>query len=110
MHVNLHACMRVPWCSKAWSHTCTASSFRSRAMYKDSRCSLGAAIGAYDYVFSENGLVAYKAGELLAVKSMLDFMGEDKLQKLLNFILHYIAGQGFANMSGFAFRVVELIV
>lgn len=48
-------------------------------------------IGAYDYVFSENGLVAYKAGELLAVKSMHDFLGEDKLQQLINFILHYIA-------------------
>lgn len=71
-------------------------------MCNGSSSSLGAAIGAYDYVFSENGLVAYKAGELLAVKSMHDFLGEDKLQKLLNFILHYIAGQDFVTRPGFA--------
>lgn len=54
--------------------------------------SVHAAESAYDYVFSENGLVAYKAGKLLAVKSMHDYLGEEKLQRLLNFILHYIAG------------------
>lgn len=56
------------------------------------RVSVPAAESAYDYVFSENGLVAYKAGKLLAVKSMHDYLGEEKLQRLLNFILHYIAG------------------
>ena len=50
-----------------------------------------AAIAAYDYVFSENGLVAYKGGELLAVQSMVKKVGEDNLKKLLNFILRYIA-------------------
>ena len=55
---------------------------------------LGAAVeSAYDYVFSENGLVAYKGGKLLAAKSMHELLGEEKLQWLLNYILHYIAGQ-----------------
>ena len=45
----------------------------------------------YDYVFAENGLVAYKAGELLAVASLKTHLGEDSLKKLINFVLHYIA-------------------
>lgn len=45
----------------------------------------------FDYFFSENGLAAYKAGELIKKTSFLDFLGEEKLQKLINFILHYIA-------------------
>lgn len=48
-------------------------------------------LGAYDYVFSENGLVAHKAGDLLAVQSLKKFLGEDNLKKLINFVLHYIA-------------------
>ena len=49
------------------------------------------AITAYDYVFAENGLVAYKAGDLLAVASLKTFLGEDNLKALINFCLHYIA-------------------
>jgi phosphomannomutase len=45
----------------------------------------------FDYMFSENGLDAYKAGETLARQSFKDFMGEEKLQKFLNFVLRYIA-------------------
>ncbi len=45
----------------------------------------------YDYVFSENGLVAHKAGELLAKQSLKDYLGEEKLQAFINFTLHYIA-------------------
>ncbi|XP_065846396.1 uncharacterized protein [Oscarella lobularis] len=49
------------------------------------------AIHSYDYVFAENGLVAYKNGELVAVESIKTFMGEEKLKQLINFCLHYIA-------------------
>ena len=42
-------------------------------------------------MFSENGLVAYKDGNLLAEASLKTFLGEDKLQQLINFLLHYIA-------------------
>lgn len=45
----------------------------------------------YDYMFSENGLMAFKAGELLEVQSLKRELGEAKLQKFINFVLHYIA-------------------
>lgn len=48
-------------------------------------------IKSYDYVFSENGLLAHKDGELLAQQSLKKFLGEDKLKSLIKFILHYIA-------------------
>ena len=48
-------------------------------------------VGEWDYVFSENGLVAYKEGRLLAQQSLKDYLGEERLQRLINFILHYIA-------------------
>eukprot|EP00879_Flechtneria_rotunda_P020378 GHRR01021440.1.p1 GENE.GHRR01021440.1~~GHRR01021440.1.p1 ORF type:complete len:195 (+),score=60.69 GHRR01021440.1:115-699(+) len=46
---------------------------------------------AYDYVFSENGLVAHKAGEQIAVQSLKLHLGENKLKKFINFVLHHIA-------------------
>ncbi|ELT92236.1 hypothetical protein CAPTEDRAFT_221704 [Capitella teleta] len=42
----------------------------------------------YDYVFSENGLVAHKNGELIHKQDIAKYMGEDKLQKLINFALN----------------------
>lgn len=45
----------------------------------------------YDYMFSENGLVAHKAGELIHMQSLKTHLGEDKLRKLIDFVLHYIA-------------------
>ena len=50
-----------------------------------------AVLSAYDYVFSENGLVAHKSGELLAVQSLKKHLGDDKLKRFINFVLHYIA-------------------
>ncbi|XP_061883187.1 phosphomannomutase 2 [Entelurus aequoreus] len=44
-----------------------------------------------DYVFAENGLVAYKEGQLLSVQSIQAHMGEDVLQELINFCLNYMA-------------------
>lgn len=48
-------------------------------------------INEWDYVFSENGLVAYKHGELIAKQSLVAHLGEVRLQKIINFVLHYIA-------------------
>ncbi|CAL5225393.1 g8200 [Coccomyxa viridis] len=45
----------------------------------------------YDYLFSENGLVAYKDGKVVAIQSLKKHLGEDKLKELINFVLHYIA-------------------
>eukprot|EP00761_Pharyngomonas_kirbyi_P011913 gb/GECH01011939.1/.p1 GENE.gb/GECH01011939.1/~~gb/GECH01011939.1/.p1 ORF type:complete len:252 (+),score=57.19 gb/GECH01011939.1/:1-756(+) len=45
----------------------------------------------FDYVFAENGLVAYKDGDLIAKRSIADYLGEEKLQKFVNFTLKEIA-------------------
>ncbi|KAL6653033.1 hypothetical protein ACP70R_011958 [Stipagrostis hirtigluma subsp. patula] len=45
----------------------------------------------YDYVFSENGLVAHKNGELIGTQNLKSFLGDDKLKEFINFTLHYIA-------------------
>ena len=45
----------------------------------------------FDFFFSENGLAAYKAGQLIKKTSFLEHLGNDKLKALINFILHYIA-------------------
>lgn len=45
----------------------------------------------FDYVFSENGLDAYKHGKSFAKQSLKKWLGEDKLKKFINFVLHYIA-------------------
>lgn len=50
-----------------------------------------AAIRDFDYVFAENGLVAYKEGSLLGVANLKKALGEENLRKLINFLLHYIA-------------------
>jgi len=44
-----------------------------------------------DYSFSENGLVAYKHGQLIHTQGFLGHLGEEKMKQLINFILHYIA-------------------
>ena len=43
------------------------------------RNSRSAVLQNFDYVFTENGLVAHYEGKLIAEKSILDFMGEEKL-------------------------------
>lgn len=44
-----------------------------------------------DYVFAENGLVAYKNGQLVSVQSIQAHMGEELLQDFINFCLNYMA-------------------
>lgn len=48
-------------------------------------------VNKYNYVFAENGLVAYRNGSLLAKESILNYMGEQKLQKFINFCLKYMS-------------------
>ncbi|XP_038682911.1 phosphomannomutase-like [Tripterygium wilfordii] len=48
-------------------------------------------VNDYDYVFSENGLVAHKEGKLIGTQSLKSLLGEDKLKEFINFTLHYIA-------------------
>ncbi|KAJ7525676.1 hypothetical protein O6H91_17G061400 [Diphasiastrum complanatum] len=49
------------------------------------------AIMDYDYVFSENGLVAHKNGIAIGSQSLKKHLGEEKLKEFINFTLHYIA-------------------
>jgi len=44
-----------------------------------------------DYVFSENGLVAQKAGKQFSKMSIHEYMGEEKIQMFLNFCLKYLS-------------------
>ncbi|GLT60678.1 hypothetical protein SLA2020_334340 [Shorea laevis] len=48
-------------------------------------------IADYDFVFSENGLVAHQDGKLIGTQSLKSFLGEEKLKEFINFTLHYIA-------------------
>ncbi|XP_028094742.1 uncharacterized protein LOC114294801 [Camellia sinensis] len=45
----------------------------------------------YDYLFAQNGLVAYKDGKLIGTQSLRSYLGEEKLKGFINFGLHYIA-------------------
>ena len=44
-----------------------------------------------DFMFAENGLDAYKKGQLIEKQSFNLHLGEDKLKRVINFCLHYIA-------------------
>ncbi|XP_006002016.1 phosphomannomutase 1 isoform X2 [Latimeria chalumnae] len=45
----------------------------------------------YDYVFAENGTVQFKNGKLITKQAIQNHLGEELLQELINFCLHYIA-------------------
>ncbi|KAH0566120.1 Phosphomannomutase 1 [Trichoglossum hirsutum] len=45
----------------------------------------------FDFCFAENGLTAYRLGEALPSNSFIKWIGEEKYQRLVKFILHYIA-------------------
>ncbi|XP_022188410.2 phosphomannomutase [Nilaparvata lugens] len=48
-------------------------------------------LNALDYVFAENGLHAISRGEDLAIQSIQKHLGEEKLQKFINYCLHYMS-------------------
>ena len=52
---------------------------------------LGDSIHMFNYLFSENGTVAFKNGQCFHKKNIIDFLGEEKYQKLINYCLKYIA-------------------
>ncbi|CAK9438573.1 uncharacterized protein LODBEIA_P27970 [Lodderomyces beijingensis] len=45
----------------------------------------------FDYCFSENGLTAYRLGKQLASQSFINWLGEEKYNKLVKFILRYLS-------------------
>jgi Eukaryotic phosphomannomutase len=48
-------------------------------------------VKVFPYNFSQNGLVAYKNGELLNVQTMSQHIGEDNVKRIVNWTLKYIA-------------------
>jgi phosphomannomutase len=53
---------------------------------------LGEGIAAvFPYNFSQNGLVAYKNGELQEVQTIAKFLGEDNVKKIVNWTMKYLA-------------------
>ena len=46
-------------------------------------------LALFDWTFSENGLMAFKAGELINETSIKDFLGEEKIGELINTVLDY---------------------
>lgn len=49
------------------------------------------ALFKFQYVFAENGLVAYESGNLINKECIQSHMGEEKLQKFINFSLRYMS-------------------
>lgn len=45
----------------------------------------------FDYSFPENGLIAYKEGIQIHKNSIVEYLGEDKYKKIVNYILKYIS-------------------
>lgn len=45
----------------------------------------------FDYCFSENGLTAYRLGKELASASFIGWLGDEKYNKLVKFILRYLS-------------------
>jgi len=48
-------------------------------------------VNEFEFVFPENGLVAYENGVEIAKESIASKLGEEKLQKLINFCLGYMS-------------------
>jgi hypothetical protein len=48
-------------------------------------------IDTFDFVFSENGLMAYKDGQFLAEQSLRSHYTNEQIKSFVNFVLHYIA-------------------
>ncbi|KAF6214576.1 hypothetical protein GE061_009319 [Apolygus lucorum] len=45
----------------------------------------------FEYIFSENGLVARRRGEIIAQQNISKFLGEELVQKLINHCLGYMS-------------------
>lgn len=45
----------------------------------------------FPYNFSQNGLVAYKNGELLEIQTISKHLGEDNVKRLVNWVMKYLS-------------------
>jgi phosphomannomutase len=48
-------------------------------------------VSLFPFNFSQNGLVAYKNGELLEVQTIAKFLGEDNVKRIVNWTLAYLS-------------------
>ena len=48
-------------------------------------------VSLFDFAFAENGLTAYRMGELLTGNSFIQWLGEEKYKQLVNWCLRYIS-------------------
>ena len=48
-------------------------------------------VNLFPYNFSQNGLVAYKDGELLEVQTIAKFLGEENVKRIVNWTMRYLA-------------------
>jgi phosphomannomutase len=48
-------------------------------------------VDVFPYNFSQNGLVAYKDGELQEVQTISKFLGEDNVKRIVNWTMKYLA-------------------
>ena len=48
-------------------------------------------VDMFPYNFSQNGLVAYKNGEILEVQTIAKYLGEDNVKRIVSWVLKYIA-------------------
>jgi len=48
-------------------------------------------VDQYPYNFSQNGLVAYKDGELAEMQTISKHLGEDNVKRLVNWVMKYLA-------------------
>ncbi|KAL9623089.1 MAG: hypothetical protein Q9160_002603 [Pyrenula sp. 1 TL-2023] len=62
---------------------------------------LGPVTSMFDFCFAENGLTAFRLGQPLASNSFIQWLGEDKYQRLAKFCLKYISDlDGLPAMRG----------
>lgn len=54
----------------------------------------------FEYIFCENGAVAYKNNKLFHAESVVEFLGEEKLKRFLNYCLTYIANLDIPKKRG----------
>ncbi|GAX28761.1 phosphomannomutase [Fistulifera solaris] len=48
-------------------------------------------VNDFPWNFSQNGLVAYKNGELQEVQTLSKFLGEDNVKRIVNWVMKYLA-------------------
>lgn len=54
----------------------------------------------FEYIFSENGTVAFKNNKIFHAESVVNYLGEEKLKAFINYCLNYIANLDIPKKRG----------